>query len=51
MFAVRVYTGRMNVRVLTARMNAGFFHIRCDCMQEAQAAQGAGRAGRRKIEV
>jgi len=43
MFAVLGGAVRMNVRVLTTRMNAGFVHKRCDCMQEAQAAQGAPR--------
>jgi len=42
---VRVVTVRMNVRVLTTRMNAGFVHKRSDCMQEAQAVQAA--AGRK----
>ena len=30
---------RLNVRVLSTRMNAGFVHKRGDCMQVEQAAQ------------
>jgi len=35
---------RLNVRVLSTRMNAGFIHKLGDCMQEAQAAQGGAPA-------
>jgi hypothetical protein len=34
-----VVAGRVKVRVLSTRMNAGFVHKRGDCMQVAQAAQ------------
>ena len=41
MLAVAVH---VDVRVLAARMNAGFVHKRGDCMQKAQAAQVGARA-------